>query len=283
MSLATPTSDPLALAALLRSGAAAFRAFPGPALLYFALAWAWNWYTFPTTMVVGALAPLSLQSATIGEVVPAIVAGAVSGWLVLGISRVAILGARGETASWGDARTSAADCLQCAIVFVVAGVGMLIGALFFVLPGILLMLRWSQSFYLLLDHRARWLSSLGASSRLTKGHRGKILALYSLLALLALPGVALVVWAMWSVIPSGEVIPVMALARRQAESQTVLVTFTPLAHRLMTLGNMLNIALYLYASYVAAALYVALQRKAAALDEGGAGATPGLSTAGPRE
>lgn len=100
--------------------------------------------------------------------------------VVLALNASALAGlVHGALVGRGDGRVSVADCVTGALrnVLPIAAVGfvvyvsVVIGALFLLVPGIMIAVAWSVALQVQTAERPRWLGALRRSGALTKGHR----------------------------------------------------------------------------------------------------------------
>ena len=108
---------------------------------------------------------------------------------------------------WAPATTT----FQIAFVTLGLTIPILAFALFLIVPGVWLALRWSQAALLILDEKADWFESAEMSADLTAGRKLDILVVW-LLTGVALAAVGLVEWALTSPWTSGDPTRLEALA-----------------------------------------------------------------------
>ena len=108
--------------------------------------------------------------------VGAVAVGILSVWPYASLLSLAIAVARGETTTFLDRWLSFSLFLRLLLVEVVAGVAMVVGFLCLVVPGVIVMVVWSQVRALLIDGRASFFDALEASQDLTRGSRPDVFA-----------------------------------------------------------------------------------------------------------
>jgi hypothetical protein len=106
----------------------------------------------------------------------AVAVGILSLWPYGSLLSLAIAVARGETSSFLDRWLSLGLFLRLLLVEVVAGLVMVVGLLCFLVPGVFVMIVWSQVRALLVDGRASFFDALEASQNLTRGSRPDVFA-----------------------------------------------------------------------------------------------------------
>lgn len=77
----------------------------------------------------------------------------------------------------------APTAFQVGVVSIGLTIPILAGAVFLVVPGVILALRWSQAALLILDEKADWFEAAGASAELTEGRRLNILGVWLVVGL----------------------------------------------------------------------------------------------------
>jgi hypothetical protein len=73
---------------------------------------------------------------------------------------------------------SPALALQAAVITLCLALPILAGALFLIVPGVFLALRWSQTLMLIADERTRWFDAAEASADLVHGQKLDIFAIW---------------------------------------------------------------------------------------------------------
>jgi hypothetical protein len=111
------------------------------------------------------------------------------GWITLCVSATALALARAHRAQFYARRPSIVwvpptTAFEAGCVSLALALPTLACALFLVVPGLVLALRWSQSMMLIVDGRTTWFESAEESALLTHGRRLDILLLWLLLAAL---------------------------------------------------------------------------------------------------
>jgi hypothetical protein len=102
--------------------------------------------------------------------------GVLSLWPYASLLSLAIAVARGETATLLDRWVSFGLFLRLLLVELVAGLVTLLGLFCLLVPGVFVIIVWSQVRALLVDGRASFFDALGASQDLTSGSRADIFA-----------------------------------------------------------------------------------------------------------
>lgn len=121
--------------------------------------------------------------------------GIMSSWVSYGLARTALAAVRGEGIDFRRAMLPPMTFLRILLTVFVMVVPVFIGLLFFVAPGIYLMLTWSQVGFLIMDGRAKHVDALRASEQLTKDRRFEILMAVGVPIVLQLPAQAIEAWA----------------------------------------------------------------------------------------
>jgi hypothetical protein len=99
-------------------------------------------------------------------------------WLSLSISMTVVDILRADRQWLPFYVVSPAQALQAAAVTIVLALPVLAGAVFFVVPGMWLALRWSQILMLTADGRAQWFGAAEASADLVHGQKLDIFAIW---------------------------------------------------------------------------------------------------------
>ncbi|MBI5505193.1 MAG: hypothetical protein HY899_10360 [Deltaproteobacteria bacterium] len=253
MNTASARPAKVSVDAVLTSALRAFLAFPGPGLAYFALMAVWTC----AGSGGGALDPASLMAGPSSFDFIVWLAGALLiGWVMCGLARVAIAGVRGEEATWNDTIVSLSEYFHAATALGTWITLAMFGFLFFVVPGVLAFLIWSQAFCCAIDFKESWTAALGHSRRITRGHHGQILGVMFGIAMLFVPGTIVSASAVWNSAPDLEALLGSGFP---AASGQAAVAFDPAVVATMLLAAVLGAAAQTAASYIGAALYVALQ------------------------
>jgi hypothetical protein len=91
----------------------------------------------------------------------------------------------GEDRSATDPYTHTRDRLPDLVVSaLVTTVGILLGTIAFVVPGLILMARWALVVPLIVLERAPWRTALGRSNELVRGRTGRVLAIFVILTVI---------------------------------------------------------------------------------------------------
>ena len=144
----------------------------------------------PNTLLVGSIS--DPQTAPDGGLAARVLIGAIIA-IVLGMLTQAVIlymafqYLRGQSASIGDAVQKALPRLLplLGLIFL-ASLGWTIGLMLLVIPGIILMVRWSVSIPVCVVERLGPVASLKRSAELTKGHRWKIFGMFFLIWLISM-------------------------------------------------------------------------------------------------
>jgi hypothetical protein len=99
-------------------------------------------------------------------------------WLGLSISMTAVDILRSDRRWLPFYAVSPALALQAALITLCLALPMLAGAVFFIIPGVFLALRWSQTLMLIADERAQWFGAAEASADLVHGQKLDIFAIW---------------------------------------------------------------------------------------------------------
>ena len=100
-------------------------------------------------------------------------------WFGLTLCHIALALLRRQRAGFLNNWVSIQTGIRICIVNVVLLAPMLLGAMFFALPGLYLLARWSQAVMLQIDGEARWFEAPGQSAMLTEGYKLPILAVWA--------------------------------------------------------------------------------------------------------
>ena len=99
-------------------------------------------------------------------------------WLGLSVSMTAVDILRADRRWLPFYVVSPARALQAAVISLTLALPVLAGALFLLIPGVFLALRWSQTLMLVADARATWFGAAEASADLVHGQKLDILAIW---------------------------------------------------------------------------------------------------------
>lgn len=113
--------------------------------------------------------------------------GLLSSWVGYGLSRVALAAVRGQGVDMRRALLSPFVFLRILVTLLVMGVAVGFGLLFFIAPGVYLLLTWSQVGFLILDGRARHFDALRESEQLTRDRKMELLVALGTPILLQVP------------------------------------------------------------------------------------------------
>lgn len=106
----------------------------------------------------------------------------VSSFVQAAITRATVSASEGRKASFGECLSAAVRVLLPLIAMaILAGLAMMVGVLFFIIPGIILFLMWSVASPAMVIERGGIIGSLSRSAELTKGSRWKILGMFLVL------------------------------------------------------------------------------------------------------
>jgi hypothetical protein len=100
----------------------------------------------------------------------------------LTLCNVALAAMRGHRASVADQWVPVTTALRAGIVTVALMVPIALGTLLLIIPGVILMLMWSQVLMLLIDDRARFFDAAGLSESVTASYRWQILVTWVVVA-----------------------------------------------------------------------------------------------------
>lgn len=99
-------------------------------------------------------------------------------WLGLSVSMTAVDILRADRQWLPFYFVSPVIAFEAAVVSLALALPVLAGALFLIIPGVWLALRWSQALMLIADGRARWFDAPGASADLAHGQKLDIFAIW---------------------------------------------------------------------------------------------------------
>ena len=108
------------------------------------------------------------------------------GWFGLTLCRIALAGLRGQATGVLNQWVSVQDALRIGFVTIALLFPIAIGLMLFVIPGLILLSRWSQVTLTLLDDQARWFDATDQSAGLTAGFRPAILLVLLITAIVTL-------------------------------------------------------------------------------------------------
>jgi len=112
-------------------------------------------------------------------------------WFTLTLTMMALAALRGERVSLLRQWVHVMRALEVAVVCVVLLVPIAFGTLLLIVPGVYLLLLWSQVAIVIMDNQARLFSSANWSAALTDGYRLQILGVWLIVWIVsALPPVA---------------------------------------------------------------------------------------------
>jgi uncharacterized membrane protein len=128
--------------------------------------------------------------------------GLVSGaFFRVGLMKIYIAAARGLDPDFADAFSGGSRLLPMLGTEILMMLGILLGTLLFIVPGVLLSLAWCLSGYYVVDAGLGPMGALRASWNATKGHRGSIFAYELLAALITLGSVFFLVVGIFVALP----------------------------------------------------------------------------------
>jgi hypothetical protein len=99
------------------------------------------------------------------------------GWFSLTLCRIALAGIRGQATGVLNQWVSVQTALRVAAICLVLLGPILLGLLALIVPGVYLMVRWSQVVLLLIDEEAHGFDAVQASGALTAGYRPSLMML----------------------------------------------------------------------------------------------------------
>lgn len=219
-----------------------------PAALYFLILTAWGlWSNLPGPST-GRLDPTDPAPALLDLIGFLVVLAALS-WLACGIIRMALDGVRNRPLDWHRFNTPMADWAQVGVVGLVAALAIAAGFMLLIVPGVVLMLMWSQAYIAILDHRADWFAALSFSKSLTRGYKGAILLVFAIL----------IIASMLIQVPSFMVMRDTFFSQVQgAPTQVPAVEVSPMAMMVIGASTILDSALQTFMIFVSAAIYIRL-------------------------
>ena len=111
-------------------------------------------------------------------------------WIGISVAATALLILRTDGRVRRPCWVSPSLALEAGLVALVLMLPILAGILFFIVPGVLLALRWSQVALLIVDGRARWFEAPGLSDLVTGGRRHELFTLWIIVGI----GGAVLAW-----------------------------------------------------------------------------------------
>ncbi len=102
------------------------------------------------------------------------------GWLMLSLAAMGLAMLRGERASLGRQWVHVAVALEVGLVSLVLGIAILAGTVALIVPGVYLLVLWSQAALVIVDGQARLLAAGNWSASLTDGFRLEILGVWAI-------------------------------------------------------------------------------------------------------
>ena len=100
-------------------------------------------------------------------------------WLLLSFGALALAMLRGQRTHLLKAWVPVTVALEILIVSVAIGAGIMLGTVALIVPGVYLLLLWSQAVMVLVDREARFFRAASWSASLTDGYRGEIAVLWA--------------------------------------------------------------------------------------------------------
>jgi hypothetical protein len=172
--------------------------------------------------------------------------------LYVGFGNLALKAARGNIPKWEMFRVPVITYIQISVVGFTC---MLLGGLAFLLlivPGVILMLMWSQVYLILLDGKASWFESLSFSKKLTSGNKISLLKLFFLMIIISIPFLALTMLIIKLSLPD--------VSQLQAGASLAL-NQTPLIDALNIVSSLLMPVIQMFNTFVGAITYHKLLAK----------------------
>jgi hypothetical protein len=166
--------------------------------------------------------------------------------LYFGLACIAIETARGRVATWDMFRMPAEVYIQVAAVGIVCGIAIVAGFLFFIIPGVILALMWSQVYCLIIDRKAQWFESVSLSKQLTEGNKMSLLELFFRIFVISLPVVILGILIMKLSLPDVSNLPKDAVPE---------MIHTPLTDTLNIIYSILGALLQVFNTFVSGNTY----------------------------
>jgi hypothetical protein len=131
-------------------------------------------WTSPAAVFQNFFSPLSLSLALVGFLVAVAANSVLQGAVIHGV----VSDLSGERASFGDCLSTGLRFLLPLIgIGVIAGIGSFLGALIFIVPGVILAMAWMVAAPAEVTERVGVLGALGRSLELTRNHRWAIFGL----------------------------------------------------------------------------------------------------------
>lgn len=109
-------------------------------------------------------------------------------FMVAGMTAFCLRVARGERYSFGDIFAGGQWFLPTLGINILVGLGVMLGLIFLIVPGVFLAIAWSLSLPAAIDRNLGATEAMSQSFRLTEGHRGSIFLLFLLLGGITLLG-----------------------------------------------------------------------------------------------
>ncbi|EFG8200419.1 hypothetical protein BMB17_005682, partial [Escherichia coli] len=132
-----------------------------------------------------AMPETASMSAALLPIIGALISFALGAILQAGLTRAAIEDLNGEKPTFGDCLSTALAVLLPALgIAILTTLGISIGFMLLIVPGVILLLRWAVSIPVLVNERLGVLGSMSRSAELTKGNRWQLLGLYVILLII---------------------------------------------------------------------------------------------------
>lgn len=109
-------------------------------------------------------------------------------WICLGLARTALNVAEDRPVTIWHLFALDGVTFRALLVTTLVGFSFGLGLLLLIIPGLYLLLSWSQAYWLILDNRARLFDALAFSKSLTHGHKWKLLGAYLLMGVFGISG-----------------------------------------------------------------------------------------------
>ena len=109
-------------------------------------------------------------------------------WIIGAVIHDVAVGDRSATDAYGHTKDRLRDLILSAVV---TTIGILLGTIALIVPGLILMARWAIVVPLIVLERARWRAALGRSNELVRGRTVQVLAIFAVLSVIGLVLVAL--------------------------------------------------------------------------------------------
>lgn len=101
-------------------------------------------------------------------------------WLLLSFAALALAKLRGQRATLLTAWVPVTTALEILIVSIALGAGVILGTLALIVPGVYLLLLWSQAAMVIVDREARFFRAASWSGSLTDGYRREIAVVWAI-------------------------------------------------------------------------------------------------------